>query len=361
MRVRRSLLWALSIGAAAWTVSAARELVADSPPTMQWSAELGCVTLHEGQTWRRRNEGSGTSRVGRLGILGVPDAPGDPRPKVAIWGDSFIEGSEVSDHERLPQILTRDWNASHASAILAVGIGAAGRSVADQLPLIPKYQGAVPGIRVHAIFLPGLGDILPDSPEAQLARFTAVPRLRVVPAPEVALSPESERRQIALRALGLRWLASQAKRAAQGDLGLRFRPGPVAGPARVSADVPSEPTPELDRAVSWILDRLRETTTRPIVLVLMPRDTPEPSPHGVVLRDEPTDLERLVARRCEERGMGFVNLRRPFDDAWRRGEGLPRGFGNSRPGDGHMNATGHAAAARALASWLEEHHALLAP
>lgn len=359
-----ALAWTVALALAAWAVSAARELLADSPPTMQWSEPLQLITLHEGQTWRRRSEGHGVSRVGKLGILGVPDAPSDPRPAVLVWGDSFIEAAEVSDAERLPQVLTQQWNAAREPKILAIGIGAAGRSVADIIPLIPRYERVLPQARVHLVFLPGLGDLLPDSSEAQLARFTAEPELRIIPGPSHELTPLGETRQVVLRTLGLRWLASQASRVASGSVfaSMRFRPGPAPeAPPATTGGVPHDSSPELEAAVAWILERLDAATDKPLALILMPRDTPALSSSGVVLREAPTPLEVMVARRCAERGIGFIDLREPFNAGWREGRGLPRGFENSRPGDGHMNALGHAQAAGAVAAWLQEHDAVLAP
>ena len=353
-RRRAWLRWGLGLLAATWLAGLLHDRFADWPPPQVWDEALGTRVFETGTTWHRRQEGRGTGHVGTHGILGVPDAAGSPAPKLFLWGDSHVEGMEVDDPDRMPQQVSSLWRERVGSPLLAVGVCAAGRNLADHYRLMPDYERVIPGAAVHAIFLSGLGDLLPDSPEAQFGRFVSEPGFAFV-APEPAVRDDAAMaRARLLRTLHLGWFSRLAREALSGNLtaDLRFRPGPVPQP-HPPGDNPfrerrTEATPELEAALDWLLTRLDERTELPVVLVLAPNDTPRIETDRVVLREQPTELEELLAALCAKHGIGFVDLREDFNAFYRSTGRFPRGFPDSRPARGHLNADGHRLVAEAL-------------
>ncbi len=348
--------WGLGALLAGWIVSAISDLTVEWPPPMAWDDALGRPTLAPGTTWIHAREGFGISRVGAHGVLGIPVDFDPATPSLLIWGDSHVEGAEVHDAQRLPQQVTR-FLADGPRPLVALGIAAAGRNVADTHALLPSTERVFTGARAHALVVAGPGDLLPDSPEAQHGRFVSHPELALVPeAPPPRAAIHARRGQI-LRHLHLVAPVRALRRARDGQVwtSWRFRLGPVA-PAAVEdrLDQRTEATAELDHALRFLMRELRGRTSLPIAIVLVPRDTPALGSAGLTFRAEETALERLLRARCEEAGVALLDLRESFNQFAAETGRLPLGFANGRPGRGHWNADGHRLIAEAVARWAAE-------
>ncbi len=355
-RTRTALQWIASFLLAGYAVFVLHDLLVNNLPPHAFDAELQRTVLAPGFEWRRESEGYGSTRVGKLGILGVPDAAGDPRPKVLIWGDSYVEGMEVSDEERVPQVTTRLWNRNRDRPILALGIGAAGWSLADHYFYLPRYHRVLPRHVLDVFVLSGLGDALPNNPVATRSRFVYRGEFELVADREVRVSAESTRRQALLHSSHLGYPAQLLRRILDGRAfeGLRFAPGPVApAPPEVSS---SDDSPEFVReAFDWLLTRLAGRTTQPALVLLMPNDTPQIEDGRVVTTARREKHEEEFRKACRRAGLDFRSLRKPFNRAYLEEGVLPRGFANSLPGQGHLNAVGHRILAEAIVDYLKEH------
>ena len=145
----------------------------------EWNPVLSIWTFKPGLTYRHRSEGWATAHIGKYGVIGIPDISAIRKPKVVIWGDSHVEGVQVDDLERMPQVLTRLLTAEGLD-MMAFGVGRSGESVADYYFKIPKYEKLCPPIMAHFIILCDLADVLPDQLNAEHARFVSQPTFRLV-------------------------------------------------------------------------------------------------------------------------------------------------------------------------------------
>jgi hypothetical protein len=328
-----------------WAVGAA---FCDSPGQLMWDHGRSVVRRADYVTVQFRSEGWGDSRFGRTGLSAVDDIGSLTNPVVVLWGDSHIEALQVPDAEKpgvqLDSLLSRS-----GARCRAIAIALGGEMLADYLLKIPRYESLV-SCCAHYIVISDLDEALPDRPGASYARFTATPALTVIPAAAGIISPSRTRIQRLLRAAHLEFVVPIYREVAGGDAGssllsrVRFRPGPVA-PSRADPPPPLSVPPEA--AWGYLLGRLAAQTTNPVTIVYAPR---WPRVEGQVIeRKDPSGPPLAAfAEACRGAGVGWIDLSADFLSHLDRTGRFPRGFPNSRPGEGHFNAGGHEIIAEAI-------------
>ena len=309
-----------------------------------WEPAIHRWTYAAGTIHRHRSEGWGTSHIGKYDINGIPDITSLRVPVVVIWGDSHVEAWQVDDSAKAAQALTALFDARE-EAIVGVGIGRSGESVADYYFKIPQYEEICPKIAVHFVLLTDFDDVMPDHQKAFHAVFESRPTLRLV---DDSSRPHFMRAVGILRACNMDfawYLLTSLK-----DVKLRF----ALGPNRVSeTNVVSDKGCEPKAAWSFLLSRIRKQTTAPIVFVYCPhipviRD-------GTVIYDDPdATLVRLFEQECLRNGVGFLDMTDRFRKYYRKTGRFPRGFANSRPSEGHFNEAGQYLIAEAIFAFVSE-------
>jgi lysophospholipase L1-like esterase len=88
-----------------------------------------------------------------------------------------------------------------------------------------------------------------------------------------------------------------------------------------------------------------------VILVVLP-SSPAISGDQIVL--ENSDYSRLLAEAQKFEDWQVVDPLSEFQTLWLEEQKLPRGFSNSEPGTGHLNADGHVIVGRLLADTIEE-------
>lgn len=348
---------ALSI-CAAWAAGAiflntVQPLVFD-PQVRRWVPEPGTAQ-------RTHTEGWATARAGAHGIRGLPGGKLPDGAKVVFWGDSYVEGVQVNDAERMPQAFTR--LAADAGLTLAgrglcgVGIGTGGDSLIDSLFKLPDYALALRPVALHVFFLGKLTDVLPDIPRLDRANFRSLPEPALVPLSPPPPSPVAQRLASAFNRLELGGVYELYRKA--GVLALRLRPGPVCAPAPAGGEVSLPPAPE--KAWEFLLAELQRRAGGPVLLLYAPT-LPYLARGQVRTDDFAAPLMQAFARTCQRLGVPLVDLGPVFITHFQATGRLPRGFPNTMPGIGHLNADGHRLAAQAVLQHITEHrNALLAP
>jgi hypothetical protein len=298
---------------------------------------IGALLPEAGHRHRQRAEGWGDSTFGRFGVSAHPDVTALTGPTVAVWGDSYVEGLQVDDDEKVgAQVSAR------CPSVTGVGIGQSGRAAADVVFLLPRYEKHF-SPAVHYVVLPHLSDVLPDG-----SRFLdAPPRLVEVPftAGSLGLRPVIEQFR-----LQLVWRAARtAANGADGDRVLRLVPGPVpVDPARLGGSKYDRPvTLPADATLDHLLSALAGATAKPVVLVYTPA-VPRIRANAIETVDPDAAAARHVATLAERHGIGFLGLGERFVSTFRAEGSFPRGFHNGVPGGGHWNALGHRLVAAAI-------------
>ena len=132
----------------------------DSIPVWEYDPELQRYVMARGHMQRGRSEGWGSTLYGRHGVSAISDVRSLVGKKVAIWGDSFVEGHQLPDFEKLAQQITRIcWETP--KPLTAVAIAESGRSVSDYYFLMPYYDKMLHPI-AHYIIIADLADLNPD-------------------------------------------------------------------------------------------------------------------------------------------------------------------------------------------------------
>jgi hypothetical protein len=366
--------WTAGFGVSVVLIWAITAVFSPNVVPEQWSPELARNVRAAGWTVTERTEGWASSSVGEFGLLGVSFPSIRDRPKVLIWGDSFIEAVQVADdekmHRRLSRLLETD------SGLEGVGIGEPWWSVADHLFRIPAYEAALKHVRLHVIHLYSLEDTLPDQyPGARVSLFLSEPDLHFEKYDNESHELESPRPAArasdSLYRMRLHFflhLRTRLARIARLE-GLRFAPGiqrPSAGeagahrawnrfldPAWSSSAPPEE-------AWRFLLRELDAATDVPILFVYAP---PTPAlDHGRMVFDNPEKPHAArFASLCREQGFGFLSLEDGFVRFVGEAGRFPKGFQNSRPWEGHYNSEGHRLAAEAIHEWIQENRHVVHP
>lgn len=141
-------------------------------------------------------------------------------------------------------------------------------------------------------------------------------------------------------------------------IGGRNLQGMLSGPE--SEPPMQELSPEQERAIAtedaalveWTIEQLNQTFPN-LVLVFLPamnyQDADEVSidPRNAAIE---ADLEQAAARQ----GVPLLNMRADFLHHYRSEGTELRGFNNTKPGEGHLNARGHELVARALTDFYQQ-------
>jgi len=323
--------------------------------------ELQTHIVRPGSAIDYRTEGWGTTHfglhdvsgigAGGIGAGGIEDFTQFEGPRIALWGDSFVEGFFVDDRDKPAQQVTRIWAESGRPPILTVGIARSGRTVADYYTLMPRYE-RLAEFRAHYILLHRMDDTVPDArsgfvmePQPELLdRHKTPPHGRV-------------RELVADLQLGpfVRLYSRTLGDAGLGGRTLRLRPGPVpAARARSTRDflLDVSGAPPVD-AWRFLVRSLRDRTERPVVFVYSP-EVPWLDRGQVRFDDPERDFVEPFAQVCREEGIGFLDVTEANRQLYRGRGLLPRGFNNGLAGTGHVNVAGIQVFAAAICRDLQE-------
>jgi len=106
---------------------------------------------------------------------------------------------------------------------------------------------------------------------------------------------------------------------------------------------------------SWCyaLDMLRTRTSKPLVLVFVP-EVPVLQKGKVCCANAQSQWSRRLRDLAARFDIGYIDMTEPLIADYQETGRLSRGFHNGVPGQGHLNARGHALLARAIATYLCE-------
>lgn len=331
----------------------------DSYPPWEWSEELGKDIYPQGSVVHWRTEGWATTRFGKWGISGIADVDLIEDHRVLIWGDSFVEAFQVNDAEKMPQVVTRKLMESGIISTRAMGIGVSGASSADYYFSMKPYERVCGPVMAHVFIVSDLEDYLPDEPSQRLARFISQPEFELVP-PATRSKPRMARilRRIHQGRLQAMKVLFADITGAGGTSRLPiwrridFRLGPRSrNQPELSVSAATKTEREATESFDYILGRLQSQTSAPMLFVYCP-NVPRMESGVLQRRDNNHHLAAIFRAACERHGIVFVDASTPFINQYERDGTFPRGFPNTRPGVGHLNAHGHSLVGELIAQSL---------
>lgn len=342
---------ALSI-AVAWASGA---VLLDTVQPMLFDLAVNRFVAMPGTVSRTRGEGWASSVIGEHGIRGLPGGLLPQGANVVFWGDSFVEGVQVEDDERMAQAFTT--LARQAGLDLhGVGIGTGGDTLIDGILKTGDYAPALGSVALNVYVVERITDVLPDNPRPCRAAFFSRPKPHLTrndcPPTDLALCFAP-----AMRKYELAWAYSMYLQLR--DVTLRLAPGPVAPALKPAA----QPAPQdLLRVWDYLLGQVRSSASSAGILFLYAPDVPRLSAGSMHFADPEAVTVDGFSAACRLNSVPFINLGPRFVAHYQATGRLPMGFFNSPPGTGHLNQDGHRLAAEAVLQYIKEHRdALLAP
>jgi hypothetical protein len=268
--------------------------------------------------------------------------PRDDEPTVVFWGDSYVEARQVDDREKMFNVFTR-LTEEDGTDVRGVGVALSGWGLGDYYELLPKLRGRL-GQPVRHVFVVQLKDLLPRHVDGE----------HVGP---MGITPPHTPGFVAMRRwfyrLELSAFWSLPRDAVATVRTMRFRPGPAHSefaPVCECAPIVDELQ---DTWTSMVAD-LQARADAPIAFVLLP-DVPQIRRGRVVVDEDTSAAVRFYnafVDTCRQQSIPCIDMAQPFIDAYRRTGRFPRGFANTRPSEGHLNAHGQRLVAEAIAAWL---------
>lgn len=349
--------WVLGLAlslSAAWLAGA---VFLDTVQPVTFDTILGRYVATPGTTSRTRGEGWASSSVGEHGIRGLSGGRLPAGPKVAFWGDSYVEGLQVDDRARMAQRFS-ELAASAGLELAGVGLGTGGDHLPDFLLKARTTAPALGDVRLHVFVLPRLADLSPDAIHPGRASFLSSPELHLAAGGDrpsqaaLALAPAFRRLELAGAFAIYERLCA---------LSVRLAPGPALASAAPAPPAPRVADEEAMRfLIGHALQTARENGGGGVLFLRLPT-LPRLESGTVVQGDSEEALARAFAEACGRGGAGFLDMGPAFRSFHQQTGRFPSGFFNSPPGSGHLNEDGHQLVAQAVARYLQEHpDALLA-
>jgi len=129
----------------AWAAGA---IFLDTVQPVIFDSAIGLYVPLPGTTSRARSESWSSSHVGEHGIRGLPGGTLPRGPKVVFWGDSFVDGTQVNDPERMAQQFSQI-STQAGLHLSGVGVGHGGDTLIDALVKAPAYTQALAPVAMN--------------------------------------------------------------------------------------------------------------------------------------------------------------------------------------------------------------------
>ncbi|TWU56546.1 hypothetical protein Poly51_24570 [Rubripirellula tenax] len=288
------------------------------------TSEGAVWTLPAGGEYRWRAEGYATTAIGPHGMPGKVTVPGEVTMpgrdasvrRIALWGDSQAEGVCVDDAEKIFSQTQRG-----NGGLCVFPLAQSGDSVNEWVRQFEWAETEL-GVTEHVILLVELSDLIlggesaPDPSRASLWVSANLPAFLIASIRNLATDASGELRS------------------------LRFRPGPIPTVSPVGS---SQQQIDFDAA----LRRIQQEAGATVTIVYAPK-LPRIQGDQIVTSDDDDHLLDSLKRIAVARKINMIDLRPELIAAGRSGH-WPHGFHNGQFGSGHLNATGNAIVAKAIA------------
>lgn len=314
-----------------WFISA---FFCNSLVISEWNEALKQWVPPPGTSIYHRSEGHGKTVFGKFGIPGIPDLSAE-KNVILLLGDSFVEALQVDDDAKTAQQLTAMMKNNNIKAVCA-GKGSSGDNIADYIMTIRAFEHIAPSIHRYIIFLGSISDVLPDQPGDSKFAFKS-DRFEFVEMERWDGGPRRLRSFLYRMHLDFLWYA---KNDLSNRLGMiDFLPS-IHGKADKDSgrDLFSEDT--MTSIGAFIAQKIAAVTSKPVMFVYAPQ-VPRIYANHIVFDDPESNRMTSFADALAFRGVRFINMQDSFCKFFRSSGRFPRGFSNSRPGEGHLNRDGH--------------------
>ena len=333
-RIRKVLGGCLLSLVIIWLLGA---ILLTSPTICYWNERLGLPVPVSGTYKQEREENWNSFRYGDLG-LEASDAQraSASKPKILIFGDSYIEADMIRPDERVQARLSE-------MGIYSVGIRVSGNSCVEYHHLMGIYNRIIPNVTTNVILIADISDILPPK---DVADFDSMKPSYPFRKQEGKLGEISYR----FRLMAFRNLLKKGRNAWKNGFDLtgnHWRKGPS---IKETID-----TSHYEEYWHSMLKALKSQAPNGRLLIVYAPTIPRIQDNVISFEDRDSVIFRRFEMVCEQynlSGGGILNVGKNFCEYYRTTGRLPRGFFNTLPGEGHLNAEGHRIVAEVIAEAL---------
>lgn len=301
---------------------------------------LGFYVYRPGMEYLR-SEGWGNTTIQKHGIIGANDYNGSSirskRDIIAIWGNSYVEAFQLNDNEkigaRVNYFLKQDGiNDSHA-----IQIGWSGSGMADYCYKIPRYKAIYPHITRYYIILGGVDDVW-DMGHLYRVSYSSRPCMR-----DLHFRPAWQHIKVVLETFRMAFVWNILKK----DV-FTYTANDILHPEATKAhSLTDHRRPHHEKVCAFLLDKLQAETGGRLTIIYCPQ-APNISGGKVGYKDPDSRDADIIAQQCNQRGIEFINMRKAFCEYFKKNIAFVRGFPNSEPANGHLNAAGDNLVAKAI-------------
>jgi len=317
----------------------------DSIDSHEYDSQLGKFTYSANNYYRMRREGWATTFIGKYNTIGVKDIEKNKLPKIAIWGDSEVTAFPVPDASKVSQQVS-DMFTKIGREIVGFGIAHSNNTLADYIVDLRKYELLIPNIVSHYIVLCNLNDdTLPYLKKGPgCASFEYSNGFRLI---NSDCRPPYQKVFHQLGKFNLRIVSYSFGEIYGYQMQLPW--------ARKKESKKNHNTVDekaiYDKLEAWdfIISELRKQSDRPIKIIYCPY-RPAILGRNISFKDSQQKDKEFFASICLRYNIGFIDLTERFNYFFLNTMKFPRGFANSFPGRGHLNADGHRLVAEAIFS-----------
>lgn len=281
-------------------------------------------------------EGYASSYIGKFAISGIPDITKIKNPKILFWGDSYVEGFNVPDKDKMAQQFTHVVRENKNKNFIGVGYGFSGASLSDYILEVKNIETLIKNIKMHVIVIDDLKDFIPSDKfhqENKFSKYVSRPNYQIVSS---TWTPPDNDLQKFYNQTGL-----NAARRILGNLRASLKNARFSlGVVKLKTNLPGEEPVMKQKYSDYILSELRAQTKLPIILIYVP-STPVLNNGKVKYLTGENDITRKVALSCQKNNIHFINVAENFNNFFKERRIFPRGFFNSSPDSGHTNQYGN--------------------
>ena len=321
----------------------------DSMEPNAWVEEITKSVPVENFIHRHRSEGWANSAIGKYGINGIPDIKEIDKPKIFIWGDSYVQAKQVSDKNKIAAQFTESWKKKKSEHLIGVGIGFGGCNVSDYYYLIPKYEALTDNIRCHFIVIHSFHDLLPSKNTNKIGGVFSQNKYGFA-----LKNNQKKPNPIMQKFVKIGYVTGMnffnqlyydyKDKQLNFNVGEFHRPVIPASRNKVDIDI-------YHPAWNFLLSKLQQCTDKKIVFIYIPT-IPCIANGKVTFVDTNKQLLTLFNDVCIKYNIDLIDCTDDFTALYVNEKLFPRGFANSLPYAGHLNSHGNKIVSNTIIKYL---------
>ena len=310
-----------------------------SPTVCHYDGALGLPIPVSGTSKQAREENWNSFRYGEFG-LEESDAKRTvaSEPKVLIFGDSYIEADMVKPEERVQARLSK-------MGMQSVGVGISGNSCVEYNHLMGIYNRLIPNVTANVILIADISDILPPNGTTDFQSLKPAYPFRKIEGKFGELSYR-------FRLMAFRNILKKTITTCDKGLDLQGNNWRKQKYCEKQND-----TSHYEDYWRNMLAALKSRAPNGRLMIVYAPIVPTIQNNNISMINCEEETFNRFANLCKSYdlvGGGIIDVSQKLCEYTNRTRRFPRGFFNTRPGEGHLNGDGHRILSEAIWEVLDQ-------